>query len=254
MSTNRNRDITSQPDERIAPGLVSSKENHIVSGNSHSPRSRKRIAAGVVSIIIILIVFFGVGVASGFWDPFGLSAQTQEDSSKSSAQSSSDLPSSTQANSRDGSNPEPPSSSGTTNNGQPSSAGASDSSPLNSETAPSSPQPNPSQTQPNSPELVTVSVYVDSSKAPGYPASMANTTVAIPKGSSVYTALAATGVALGGSSSYVASINGLIERAFGAESGWKYSVNGVDPGMSAGSYILTGAETIRWRYTLTLNG
>ncbi|MCD8316156.1 MAG: DUF4430 domain-containing protein, partial [Eggerthellaceae bacterium] len=62
--------------------------------------------------------------------------------------------------------------------------------------------------------------------------------VALPEGSSAYDALAATGFSLGGSSSYVSSIGGLAEFACGSKSGWVYSVNGVIPNKSAGSYKL----------------
>ena len=118
--------------------------------------------------------------------------------------------------------------------------------------------PAPAQQQPSAPApapaTITVSVYIDSSRAPGYPACMASTSVTIPAGSSVYDALRATGVSIGGSSTYVRSINGLAEKLPGYEagSGWMYSVNGVRPSQSCGGYKLSGGESIRWSYTLNM--
>jgi len=78
--------------------------------------------------------------------------------------------------------------------------------------------------------------------------------VTLKPGASVYDALVATGVSVGGSSSYVRSIGGLAEFACGAGSGWLYLVNGTSPGYSAGSYVLYGGESITWVYTLNLGG
>ena len=99
--------------------------------------------------------------------------------------------------------------------------------------------------------MLTVSVYVDSSRAPGYGACMANEQVQVPAGSSVYDALLATGLSIGGSSSYVSSISGLAEKFPGhALSGWMYSVDGDFPNVSCGGYSLQGGESIVWVYTL----
>ena len=78
---------------------------------------------------------------------------------------------------------------------------------------------------------------------------MANTTVTLPAGSSVYDALCAAGVTVGGSSTYVRSINGLAEFDCGKNSGWTYSVDGVQPQKSCGRYTLSGGESIVWLYT-----
>ena len=81
---------------------------------------------------------------------------------------------------------------------------------------------------------------------------MASTSVTLNQGASVYDALCATGVTIGGSSSYVSAINGLAEKACGSGSGWLYFVNGSSPGYGCGSYILNGGESISFTYTLDM--
>lgn len=117
------------------------------------------------------------------------------------------------------------------------------------------PAPAPAPAPAPQPDTVTVSVYVDSSRAAkyGYASCMASTSVTLNRGASVYDALCATGVAVGGSSSYVNSINGLAEFAFGnGGSGWLYFVNGSSPGYSCNAYTLNGGENISWIYTLDM--
>lgn len=121
-----------------------------------------------------------------------------------------------------------------------------------SEAAPTpAPEPEPAP----APATITVSVYVDSSRAAsfGYASCMASTSVTLQQGASVYDALAATGVSIGGSSTYVSSINGLSEFGCGSStSGWLYFVNGVSPGYGPGSYRLNGGESITFVYTLDM--
>ena len=78
---------------------------------------------------------------------------------------------------------------------------------------------------------------------------MGSATLTLSEGSTVYDALRAMGVSVGGSSYYVSSINGLAEKACGATSGWTYSVNGVFPNKACGRYVLTGGESVRWVYS-----
>ncbi len=103
----------------------------------------------------------------------------------------------------------------------------------------------------NTTDTISVSVYIDSSRAVpyGWDSCLGDTTVTVADGSSVYDALKATGLAIGGSSSYVASISGLAERACGSGSGWLYYVNGVSPGCACSQYTLSGGEDIKWIYT-----
>lgn len=97
------------------------------------------------------------------------------------------------------------------------------------------------------PANITVTVSIDGSNG-GLGAS--SYTVTLPDGSSAYDALVNTGVSVGGSGSYVSSINGLAEFAKGPGSGWIYYVDGIKPGFSSSSYKLHGGEYIRWVYSL----
>lgn len=128
-------------------------------------------------------------------------------------------------------------------NGIAASSGASGGS---SSAASSEPAPAPA------PVTIAVSVYIDSSKAAsaGYPSCMASTSVTLSESATVYDALCASGVAVGGSSSYVTSINGLAEKQISAGSGWMYSVNGVTPMVPAGAYELSPGDSVRWYYVV----
>ena len=102
------------------------------------------------------------------------------------------------------------------------------------------------------PSTISVRVSVNSSRAAahGYPSSMGSGSVSLPAGASAYDALCALGVSVGGSSSYVSSINGLAEFACGPGSGWMYGVNGSFPRQSAGSCKLHAGDSVIWVYTL----
>lgn len=97
---------------------------------------------------------------------------------------------------------------------------------------------------------IQITMVVDSSAASslGYPATMASGTMELSTGASAYDALARTGLPLGGSSSYVSSINGLAEKMMGAASGWTYSVNGNTPMTAACNYVLKSGDSLCWRY------
>ena len=96
-------------------------------------------------------------------------------------------------------------------------------------------------------DMISVSIVVDAS-AVGR-GCFAQATLSLEQGASVYDALCATGLPLGGSSSYVSSINGLAEFDFGGASGWKYSVNGQTPSIACGNYMLKAGDSISWYYT-----
>ncbi|MCR4435121.1 MAG: DUF4430 domain-containing protein [Clostridiales bacterium] len=105
-------------------------------------------------------------------------------------------------------------------------------------------------------KTVTLSVTGDSQKG----TILSSRTVALQAGDTPYSILVR---ALGngrvtkkgsGSSLYVSSIDGLAEFDRGPESGWMYSVNGINPNVSAGTYILSDGDVVRWYYTLTLDG
>mgnify|MGYP004453946505 CR=1 FL=1 len=140
------------------------------------------------------------------------------------------------------------------------SAAAGDSSGVSESSFVSQPSQEPQQlgqASAQQPATITVSVYVDSSRAAAvssrYPSCMASTSVTLSQGATVYDALCATGVGVSGSSYYVSAINGLAEKLSGyPKSGWMYSVNGVFPNYACGRYVLQGGESIYWGYTLDL--
>ncbi len=115
------------------------------------------------------------------------------------------------------------------------------------------PTPEPDYTPTPQPATIQVYITIDSSRANHYdsswPTSMGGGTVTLAQGASVYDALCALGVSVGGNSYYVSSINGLAEKACGGGSGWTYSVDGVYPNRACGRYTLSGGETIRWVYS-----
>jgi hypothetical protein len=101
---------------------------------------------------------------------------------------------------------------------------------------------------------ITVTVSIDDSRAraQGKSCNASGGTVTVPQGASVYDALVALGVSVGGNSTYVRSIGGLAEFDCGQGSGWLYQVNGVTPSTSCGAYKLSGGESITWIYTCDL--
>jgi hypothetical protein len=87
---------------------------------------------------------------------------------------------------------------------------------------------------------------------------MSRTTVEIESRDSVYDVLkrsagmhgvsvTAENTALG---IYVSGIGGFYEKDAGAQSGWKYKVNGTYPGDSAGDVKVHDGDNIEWVYAL----
>lgn len=97
---------------------------------------------------------------------------------------------------------------------------------------------------------IKVTVFVDASNAAdaGYAATLYRDTITLKKGSTAYDALQATGLAIGGNSTYVSSIGGLAEKQLGKTSGWMYEVNGTTPMTSCGNCKLSDGDTLRWYY------
>ncbi len=106
-------------------------------------------------------------------------------------------------------------------------------------------QPEPA---PEPDPTITVTVSIDSSQAGDQSIGSYSRTVTLSPGASVYDALVASGAGVGGSSSYVTSINGLSEKACGPTSGWTYYVNGSFPSKPAGSYKLNSDASVMWYY------
>lgn len=97
---------------------------------------------------------------------------------------------------------------------------------------------------------ISVSITVDGS-AGG--AGSASAKITLPKGSTPYDALVATGMSVNARptsfGTYVAAINGLAEKEHGATSGWLYSVNGVEPNKACDAVTLSDGDTVNWHYT-----
>ncbi|MDO4443023.1 MAG: DUF4430 domain-containing protein [Slackia sp.] len=117
--------------------------------------------------------------------------------------------------------------------------------------AASAPQAQADSQEQSAARMVNVTVSIDSSVV-GNPVSGSGS-FSLPQGSTVYDALCRLTTPNGGPS-YVRAIGGLAEFDHGSQSGWKYSVNGVDPAKSCGSYVLSDGDVVVWRYVTSLNG
>lgn len=104
----------------------------------------------------------------------------------------------------------------------------------------------PTETPTQAPQYV-VTITVDGCGYGGYGV-MSSCTLGFAYQPSVYDALCNCGVGIEGSSYYVSAINGLREKAYGATSGWMYSVNGSVPMMSCGDYFLSSGDNVYWYY------
>ncbi|MEC0173111.1 DUF4430 domain-containing protein [Paenibacillus graminis] len=100
------------------------------------------------------------------------------------------------------------------------------------------------------PASAAISVIGDSAKG----TILSSTTVALNAGETAYSLLirqlgSRVAATTSGGSTYVVAIDGLKEFDRGPKSGWKYSVNGSDPGFSAGDYKLNNGDVLVWYYT-----
>ncbi len=111
--------------------------------------------------------------------------------------------------------------------------------------APTQP-PTEAPTQPPAPQFI-ISVTVDGCGYGGYGV-MSSCTLSFPYQPSVFDVLCNSGVGVEGSAYYVSAINGLREKAYGATSGWMYSVNGATPMLSCGDYYLSSGDSVYWYY------
>lgn len=111
--------------------------------------------------------------------------------------------------------------------------------------APTQP-PTEAPTQPPAPQYI-ISVTVDGCGYGGYGV-MSSCTLSFPYQPSVFDVLCNSGVGVEGSAYYVSAINGLREKAYGATSGWMYSVNGATPMLSCGDYYLSSGDSVYWYY------
>ena len=109
---------------------------------------------------------------------------------------------------------------------------------------------NPVNTQPSTPQETqdTATLRVIGFNGTTTYTVFARKTFALNDGETAYSILARSGLPIGGSSSYVASIDGLTEKSYGPTSGWKYTINGSYPSIGAGSYLLENGDSVVWRY------
>ncbi|MDM8299852.1 DUF4430 domain-containing protein [Collinsella tanakaei] len=118
------------------------------------------------------------------------------------------------------------------------------------QTAPEQSAPAPQEPPAEQRHTVTVSVSVSSSAVGGQVSG--GGTFTFDEGATAYDALCACGLSVNASNSalgiYVSAIGGLAEMEYGEASGWNYAVNGVTPGMSSGSYVLSDGDSVEWFY------
>lgn len=84
---------------------------------------------------------------------------------------------------------------------------------------------------------------------------LASRSITLTSGMTALSALNGTGldVKVKAGAGYVESINDLSEFDHGVESGWKYTVNGDYPSISAGNYPLQTGDVVRWIYVTKIN-
>jgi hypothetical protein len=232
-------------------------------------RNNKKIIA-LIAVAVLLIAVIGISVFTGFQSTVSSSQETGETESKvienrtetteevtdekltaetddktgedTASEESDDTSTGTDSDSSSTSS----TSSGTSDSSDSSSSSSSSSSGgTSSGSSSTGTDPEPVSTD------ITVTIAVDASAHCNNPGVIVGTTsMTLPEGSSVYTALINTGVSVSGSSYYISGIANRFEKDCGGTSGWQYSVNGVTPMTSCGNYILSNGDSIYWYYVL----
>lgn len=105
---------------------------------------------------------------------------------------------------------------------------------------------------PNAPQI-SVSLKIDGTE--GDHGIIFDKDVQVAEGANVYDALLASEVELSvknnlGMGTYIAGIDGLLERSHGSESGWLYAVNGEQPSVSSEKYTVKDGDNIEWTYKI----
>lgn len=188
-----------------------------------------------ISLIAALLAFSLLGLSA-----CGCSAtqsSSSSESSSSAAESSSSAASDSEAQEGSQAAGSKESASGEASSGQ-SGAPASQSD--------ASEQQAPADEPKDEPSTISVSVSIQSSNAGDLSIGSISRTVSLSPGASAYDALVATGVSVGGSSSYVTSINGLAEKSCGPSSGWTYYVNGSFLSKPANRAKLSNGDSVTW--------
>lgn len=100
-------------------------------------------------------------------------------------------------------------------------------------------------------QTITVSFDIESKSAEAYGYAVYYSSVlALPKGATVFDALASSGVRYTGDG-YISGIEGLYEADCGQGSGWTYLVNGVKPNTGCQNYNLSDGDAVQWSYVLS---
>ena len=102
-------------------------------------------------------------------------------------------------------------------------------------------------------ETITVTCTIDGTE--GGHGLIYDGTLELEQGSNVYDALLATEVDLSvkssmGMGTYVAGIDGLMEKEQSNDSGWLYSINGEVASVGCDSYTLADGDAITWEWKL----
>ena len=101
----------------------------------------------------------------------------------------------------------------------------------------------------SAPSQVRVTLSADASAAGG---SSSSASLTLEAGSTVYDALAASGISYNAKGTamgvYVSSILGVAEKEHGGDSGWVYAVNGTEPSRACSSYELADGDVVSWTY------
>lgn len=262
------KEHTEQVDDRIAPPLIEEAPETAVADAAPQKRTRRNAVIGGALLVCAVLIALVVGLnypafaSLGEGEAFKTTTQNtdqQQQASKSQSATSNDqkvasekevdkeaaaAAATSASESADALEPSGAAAdAGTTPSGGEASSGQS--------SAPAEPAPEPDP-QPVQPATVTVSVSISSSAVGGPVSGGANPTLSV--GATVYDALMTTGVSVNAGNGpyglYISAIGGLTEKEHGGSSGWKYSVNGVEPGTACSNYVLKDGDSIQWYYVI----
>lgn len=268
--------------DSAAAAALSMGEASGVALKKEKSRARQRIGIAIVAVASVALI----GVSAWFLlnpskgeAPVSLSLETTSDGESAGEKEASNSVESEQDSAEDGvsSVSENPSfdaqgDEGASGSGQPG-VGSGGGQSSNGENVSSAPTPNVSgssnagasdsnsssgsQSAPEqAPHTVSVSISVSSSVVGG-PVSGSGS-FEFEEGATVYDALMALNLSVNAQNSatgiYIVGIGGLAEKQHGGQSGWKYSVNGVDANISCAAYVLHDGDVVAWRYVTSLDG
>lgn len=226
-----------------------------------APRNARSQRVGIAVVAVLSALLIGVSAFSlaggepagehGAADDAAVVAEPSVDEAVEEQSAASDEAAADGASAVDGDSPDSASEAASPATQAPAQSAAATGAEQTSAPQAATPQSQPSANEQPAARMVNVTVTVDSSVV-GNPVSGSGT-FSLPQGSTAYDALCQLTTPNGGPN-YVRAIGGLAEFDHGAQSGWKYSVNGVDPSMACGSYVLSDGDVVAWRYVTSLNG